>query len=91
MDMFQSIILGIVQGLTEFLPVSSSGHLTLLEALFGFKEVPIFYDVMLHVGTLAAVCIVLWPEIVGLITHPIRNQLGMLIVATIPAVAVTLV
>lgn len=91
MDMFQSIILGVVQGLTEFLPVSSSGHLALLEALFGFTGVPIFYDVMLHVGTLAAVCVVLWPEIVGLITHPIRNKLGMLIIATVPAVIVTLV
>lgn len=91
MDMFQSIILGIVQGLTEFLPVSSSGHLALLEALFGYTEVPLFYDVMLHVGTLAAVCVVLWPEIVGLVTHPVRNRFGMLIVATIPAVIVTLV
>lgn len=91
MDMFQSIILGIVQGLTEFLPVSSSGHLALLEALFGFTEIPIFYDVMLHVGTLAAVCVVLWPEIAGLVAHPVRNRLGMLIIATVPAVLVTLV
>ena len=91
MDIFQSIILGIVQGLTEFLPVSSSGHLSLLEALFGFTDVPLFYDVMLHIGTLAAVCIVLWPEIVGLLTHPVRNKLGMLILATVPAAVVTLV
>lgn len=91
MDMFQSIVLGIVQGLTEFLPVSSSGHLALLETLFGFSNVPVFYDVMLHIGTLAAVCIVLWPEIVGLLTHPVRNRFGMLIIATIPAVIATLV
>lgn len=91
MDILQSIILGIVQGLTEFLPVSSSGHLSLLKSLFGFTDVPLFYDVMLHVGTLVAVCIVLWKEIVGLLTHPIRNRLGMLIIATLPAVAVTLI
>lgn len=91
MDIFQSVILGVVQGLTEFLPVSSSGHLSLLESLFGFSDVPLFYDVMLHIGTLVAVCVVLWPEIVGLLTHPIKNQLGMLIIATLPAVIVTLV
>lgn len=91
LDLFESIILGLVQGLTEFLPVSSSGHLALLEALFGIQEAPLFYDVMLHVGTLAAVCIVLWKEITGLICHPVRNKLLMLVIATIPAVVVTLV
>lgn len=89
--MFQSIVLGLVQGLTEFLPVSSSGHLALLEALFGVHEAPLFYDVMLHIGTLVAVCVVLWKDLIGLLTHPIRNKLGMLVLATLPAVIVTLV
>lgn len=91
MDIIQSVVLGLVQGLTEFLPVSSSGHLALLEALFGLEGAPLFYDVMLHIGTLAAVCVVLWPEIVGLLTHPVRNKLLMLVIATVPAVVVTLV
>lgn len=91
MDMLQSIVLGLVQGFTEFLPVSSSGHLALLEALFGLEGAPLFYDVMLHVGTLAAVCVVLWPEVSSLLAHPVRNKFGMLVIATIPAVVVTLV
>ncbi len=91
MSIIQSIILGAVQGLTEFLPVSSSGHLTLLEDVFGITDVPILFDVMLHVGTLVAVFIVLWKEIVAIITHPVKNKLGMLIIATIPAIALTLV
>ena len=91
MSFLETIILGAVQGATEFLPVSSSGHLSLLQAVMGMGDVPIFYDVMLHVGTLIAVFIVLWPEIVAILTHPIKNKLGMLILATIPAVVVTLV
>jgi undecaprenyl-diphosphatase len=53
----QSIFLGIVQGLTEFLPVSSSGHLVFFQSLFGLEEPLIFFDVMLHLGTLLAVVI----------------------------------
>ncbi|MDY6951263.1 MAG: undecaprenyl-diphosphate phosphatase [Thermodesulfobacteriota bacterium] len=57
MGWLQAILLGMVQGLTEFLPVSSSGHLVLLQALFGFKEPDLFFDVSVHVGTLVAVCV----------------------------------
>ena len=49
MSFLDSIILGVVQGFTEFLPVSSSGHLNLLQALLGVCEVPLLYEVMLHV------------------------------------------
>jgi len=91
MGFLETIILGAVQGLTEFLPVSSSGHLTLLQAVMGVKDIPLFYDVMLHVGTLIAVFIVLWPEIVAILTHPIKNKLRMLVLATIPAVIVAVV
>jgi undecaprenyl-diphosphatase len=48
MNILQSIFLGIIQGLTEFLPVSSSGHLVFFQSLLGLKEPPIFFDVMLH-------------------------------------------
>ena len=57
MDKFETILLGIVQGLTEFLPVSSSGHLVIFENLLGFKEPEILLDASLHLGTLLAVCI----------------------------------
>ena len=57
MTFFDSIILGILQGVTEFLPVSSSGHLAILEKLIGEKEVPLLYDIILHVASLLAVMI----------------------------------
>jgi undecaprenyl-diphosphatase len=55
MEFYISIILGCIQGLTEFLPVSSSGHLVLFQHLFGFKEPAVLLDVVLHLGTLVAV------------------------------------
>ena len=58
MDAAQAVALGALQGLTEFLPVSSSGHLVLLQNLFGFKEPELLFDICLHIGTLAAVCII---------------------------------
>ena len=54
-EIIKTIVLGIVQGLTEFLPVSSSGHLTIAQHLMGMKEAGLFLDVMLHIGTLIAV------------------------------------
>lgn len=58
MDMVQAALLGLIQGLTEFLPVSSSGHLVLLQRLFGWTEPELFFDVSVHFGTLLAVCVV---------------------------------
>lgn len=92
----QSIFLGIVQGLTEFLPVSSSGHLVFFQSLLGFKEPPIFFDVMLHLGTLLAVVIYIWADIgriikgiVSTLRRKEENREGAklflwIIVATIP-------
>ena len=57
MDLPSSIFLGVVQGLTEFLPISSSGHLVLFQNLLGYKEPALLFDVGLHLGTLAAVCL----------------------------------
>ena len=57
MTFLEAILLGILQGLTEFLPVSSSGHLVLAQQFLGLKEPLVFFDVMLHVGTLAAVLV----------------------------------
>ena len=57
MTFLEAILLGILQGLTEFLPVSSSGHLVLAQQFLGLQEPLVFFDVMLHVGTLAAVLV----------------------------------
>jgi len=86
MNIFEAILLGIVQGLTEFLPVSSSGHLVLMQKIFDVKEPSLFFDTMLHLGTLIAVFIVLWKDILALIKKPIQKLTGFLILATIPAV-----
>jgi undecaprenyl-diphosphatase len=67
MQPIQAIMLGVIQGLTEFLPVSSSGHLVLLQNLFGLKEPEVLFDISLHVGTLIAVCIVFFPEIFSIL------------------------
>ncbi|MEW6266534.1 MAG: undecaprenyl-diphosphate phosphatase [Thermodesulfobacteriota bacterium] len=70
--MLEAIILGLIQGLTEFLPVSSSGHLVLGQALLGLKEPEIFFDVILHLGTLAAVIILMRRELSDLILEFFR-------------------
>ncbi len=63
MNVWQALALGVVQGLTEFLPISSSGHLVLTQRLFGFTEPEIFFDITVHVGTLAAVFIFFWRDV----------------------------
>ena len=72
MDPIEAIILGIIQGLTEFLPVSSSGHLVLFQQLFGLKEAELFFDVCVHLGTLLAVMVVFRQEIKNIILALMR-------------------
>lgn len=69
MTFVQAIVLGIIQGLTEFLPVSSSGHLALMKNLLNMEECGILYDVLLHVATLISVCIVMRKDILKLISE----------------------
>ncbi|HLG21011.1 MAG TPA: undecaprenyl-diphosphate phosphatase [Bdellovibrionota bacterium] len=66
MSEFQAIVLGILQGLTEFIPVSSSGHLAVAQNLFGLQSVPLLYDVLLHFATLLATLVVLRSQVLGL-------------------------
>ncbi len=68
MNSIEAVILGIIQGLTEFLPVSSSGHLVLVQHLFGLKEAELFFDVCVHLGTLVAVVIVFRQEIIKILS-----------------------
>ena len=69
MSVLNAIILGIIQGIAEFLPISSSGHLSILNNLFHMttaEEGHMFFDVLLHLGTLFSVCVVYWQDIVDM-------------------------
>ena len=67
MTILEAIVLGVLQGITEFLPVSSSGHLVLMQHFLGIKESKVFFEVMLHFGTLGAVIIVYYQLIGSLV------------------------
>jgi undecaprenyl-diphosphatase len=90
MNEIQAIILGILQGLTEFLPVSSTGHLFLGRILFNLREGGLFLDTMLHLGTLIAVLVVYRIELLSMLKKPFSKLTFLLIVGTIPAVIIGL-
>lgn len=90
--MLKNILLGAVQGLTEFLPVSSSGHLVLLQRLLHMPETGLLTEILLHVGTLAAVLTVFRKDFAQMLRHPLRSRTArLLLLATLPAVAAALV
>ncbi len=89
MGFWALIILGIVQGVTEFLPVSSSGHLVLLSKLFGIED-SLFVSIILHVATLLSVVIVLRKELWQIVKKPFGEQGKKLIVATLPTCFIVL-
>ncbi|MEZ4358510.1 MAG: undecaprenyl-diphosphate phosphatase [Eubacteriales bacterium] len=88
MNIIESIIIGLVQGLTEFLPVSSSGHIVLLQNVFGIQEQQIFFGVMVHLATLVAVTIVLWKDILKILKNLFGHMTWMIVIASIPAVII---
>lgn len=90
-----AILLGLVQGLCEFLPVSSSGHLYLISKLtsdaVGEDTFGSFFTVMLHVATLIAVLFVYREQVLAILRHPIQKLTLHLIIATLPTVAFALI
>src|SRR4051812_19811681 len=101
MDPIQAFILGVVQGLTEFLPISSSAHLVLVPWLFGWRDPGIQFDVALHMGTLLAVLVYFRRDWVALLAalfasitqrsvadDPNRRLVWYILLASIPAAAV---
>lgn len=92
MTYFDAVLLGILQGLTEFLPVSSSGHLVLAQAILGVKQPGVSFEVLAHLGTLLAVFIYFRPQIALLVRSVFEGNMkeeraiiGYLIIGTIPA------
>lgn len=85
----QALILGVVQGLTEFLPVSSSGHLILVPYVFGWPDQGLPFDAAIHLGTLGALLAYFRIELMELVAGALARQLAVLLVAaSIPALAV---
>lgn len=84
------LILGIVQGLCEFLPISSSGHLVLLSNLFGIED-SLFVSIILHMATLLAILIVFRKDVFHLIRHPFSKETMSIVVATIPTCLIVLI
>ncbi len=73
MSLLEAILMGLIQGITEFLPVSSSGHLAIFQYIFKVNtDTGMLFEVMLHLGTLVAVCIVFWKDIRKLFMEGIR-------------------
>ena len=100
MNLFDSFILGTLQGITEFLPISSSGHLVLAESLLGLKvETLKSFDVVVHMGTLLAILVYFWSDVKGMLLalwsffqgklkkdNPFGKLIVYIIIGTIPAV-----
>jgi len=85
----QGVVLGVVQGLTEFLPVSSSGHLILVPHVFGWPDQGLAFDAVMHLGTLAALLAYFRRELVALVTGELSRGLGAkVLVATVPGALV---
>ncbi|WP_010244835.1 undecaprenyl-diphosphate phosphatase [Acetivibrio cellulolyticus] len=91
MNLLQAIILGIIQGLTEFLPISSSGHLSLFQSLFGLSQGSITFEVAVHLATLIAVVAVLWEDVLEMVKRPFSKLTLLVVVGTIPTVIIAVI
>jgi undecaprenyl-diphosphatase len=94
---FEAFLLGLIQGLTEFLPVSSSGHLVISQALLGIEQKGILLEITVHVATLVSVLVFYRQRVGSLIVGTLRGERaaleygGKLAVATVPAIALVLI
>ncbi|MFA6981696.1 MAG: undecaprenyl-diphosphate phosphatase [Patescibacteria group bacterium] len=84
MSLLQSLFLGLLQGATEFLPISSSGHLVILPKLFGWSSQPLVFDTTLHLGTGLAILIYFWRDLWGYLLKD-RKKLLLILVGSAPA------
>ena len=89
MTFLDAVGLGALQGVTEFLPISSSGHLVLAEQLLGVKESPLPFIILLHLGSLAAILLYFWSEVWSVVTTR-RHLIPPLVAGTLPALVVYL-
>ncbi len=106
MDLVKAVVLGVVQGLTEFLPISSSGHLVVVQDILGFSHPGVTFEILLHLGTAASVAWVFYPELLAMLAavsralrlrrpagagpDPHLKLVGMLALAGIPTALIGL-
>ena len=94
MSISEAIILGIIQGLTEFLPISSSGHLVLVQSVLGVIQPGNEFEILVHIGTLVSVLVVFRNDIIKLLINikskDTQKYILFIIIGTIPAVFIGL-
>lgn len=88
-ELIRVVILAIVQGIAEFLPISSSGHLVILGSMLGELGESVTLEIILHAGTLGSILVVFWQRIWGLLLKD-RRVIGSLVIGTLPAVVIGL-
>lgn len=89
MHLMEMLILAVIQGIAEFLPISSSGHLVIVAALLGESSQSATVEIILHTGTLASILVIFWRRILQLLTRD-RRVLPLLVIGTLPVAVVGL-
>jgi undecaprenyl-diphosphatase len=84
LTIIEALILGIIQGISEFLPISSSGHLVLLQRVFGIEEGALTFDIAVHFATLMPIFIIFRNDIIKIIKNPIKQKAILYIAGSIP-------